>query len=194
MISFSQKVLEYKNSFKSVAEAIEKTNLLFDEKYFLGAKQSAKFTPPFIPGKIYSFYYKTPSEISDSRKFINRNPIVLCIDSFKSKDLGTILKGIDLVTVPPDFRVTVLGRIYDRFHNILESPNPSPLPINETNLKSLLIGTGHTQSIFGFKSDYFGEIYQITTDDWFKIPYLSKSFIEGLDLQGIYREYKLKLI
>lgn len=191
MKSFSQQVLEYKNSYKNLQEVINETNLFFDSNYFPGAKNKFKFNPPFIPGQIYSFAYKTPSIVSETRKFINRNPIVLCTDSFQNKDMGLIMKGIDLITVPPDVRVIILERIYDQFGLTLESGS-KPLPLTDDNLKKLLSDTGFNKSLFGFKTNYFGEIYTIKIEDWRKIAYLSKSFVEGLNLQGIYTEYKSK--
>jgi hypothetical protein len=191
MITFSQKVLEYKNSFRSLPEVINETNSFFDENYFPGAKIKTKFNTPFVPGQIYSFAYKTPSLLSKTRKFINRNPVVLCIDSFQNKEMGLIMKGIDLITVPPDIRVIILERIYDKFFSLIESGS-KPIPVTEDNLKNLLSDTGFDKSMFGFKTTYFGEIYRIVPEDWYKIPYLSKSFIEGMNLQGIYSLYKSK--
>jgi hypothetical protein len=191
MIKFSQKVLEYKNSYRSLPEVINETNSFFDENYFPGAKIKTKFNLPFVPGQIYSFAYKTPSLLSKSRKFINRNPVVLCTDSFQNKEMGLIMKGIDLITVPPDIRVIILERIYDKFFSLIESGS-KPIPVTEDNLKNLLSDTSFDKSVFGFKTTYFGEIYRITPEDWYKIPYLSKSFMEGLNLQGIYSLYKSK--
>lgn len=193
MTKFTGQVLEYKNSFSSISQAVNETNSLFEQKYFQGAKTEIKFQPPFIPGQIYSFFYKTPSVVDRERKFINRNPLVLCIDSFQNKDSGLILKGIDLIVVPPDFRVKILERIYDNFLPMLET-GITPLPLTSQTLSSLLGDTGYSASVFGFRTSYFGEIYTVDLNDWCKIPYLGKSFVEGLNLQGIYTEYKSKLI
>lgn len=191
MKPFSQQVLEYKNSYRNLQEVINETNRFFDENYFPGAKNKTKFNPPFIPGQIYSFAYKTPSVVSESRKFINRNPIVLCTDSFQNKDMGLIMKGIDLITVPPDIRVIILERIFNQFPFLLET-GTKPLPLTDDNLKKLLSDTGFNKSLFGFKTNYFGEIFTVNIHDWCKIAYLGKSFVEGLNLQGIYTEYKSK--
>jgi hypothetical protein len=189
---YSEKVLEYKDSFENLSQAVKSVDLLFDSKYYPNSKGNSTFKPPFLPGQIYSFSYKTTSKLSDERKFINRNPVVLCTDSFDNKD-GLILKGIDLITVPPNFRLEILKRIYDQFINELTSGR-TPLPLNDKNLSSFLSGTGYQQSVFGFKTSFFGDVYTVSIEDWPKLPYLSKSFIEGMNLQGIYTEYKSKLI
>jgi hypothetical protein len=191
MINFSRKVLEYKNSYVSLSEVIKETNDFFDKNYFPGASVKTKFNPPFVPGQIYSFEYRTPSTISENRKYINRNPVVICTDSFQSKEIGFIMKGIDLITVPPDIRVTILERIYDKFLSVIES-GFKPIPVTDEILKNLLSDTGFSKSLFGFRVKYFGEIYRIDPKDWCRIPYLSKSFVEGLNLQGIYNLYKMK--
>lgn len=192
MITFAQKVLEYKNSFKAVPEVIKETDLFFDKNYFPGARPKKKFNLPFIPGQIYSFAYKTPTKVSKERKFVNRNPVVLCTDFFQNKDMGLIMKGIDLVTVPPDFRVKILERVYDNF--LSDVVSGTPISLGDIDLKTILADTGYAKSLFGFKTSYFGDIFTVDIQDWCKIPYLSKSFIEGLNLQGIYTEYKSKLI
>lgn len=191
-MGYSEKVLEYKDSFEGLTQTVKSVDSLFDSKYYPNSKENSTFKPPFFSGQIYSFSYKTISKLSDERKFINRNPVVLCTDSFNNKE-GLILKGIDLITVPPNFRLEILKRIYDVFLKDLTSGG-IPLPLNDKNLSSFLSGTGYQQSLFGFKTSFFGDVYTVSIEDWPKLPYLSKSFIEGSTLQSIYTEYKKKLI
>ena len=197
MITYSQRVLEYKNSAKNIDELVNKTNSLFEEKYFNPSKSAKSFSLPFIPGEIYSFYYKTPTEISKDRSFINRNPIVLCTESIKNTEGDLILKGIDLVVVPMDLRVKIIGRIYDNFYSLIQSNSEgkiNPLPLTNSNLKKLLSDTGYENASFGFKTSFFDNITSVSLDDWPYIPYLTKAYIEGMNLKGIYTEYKSKLI
>jgi hypothetical protein len=197
MITYSQRVLEYKNSAKNIDELVNKTNSLFEEKYFNPSKSAKSFSLPFIPGEIYSFYYKTPTKISKDRSFINRNPIVLCTESVKNTEGDLILKGIDLVVVPMDLRVKIIGRIYDNFYSLIQSNSEgkiNPLPLTNSNLKKLLSDTGYENASFGFKTSFFDNITSVSLDDWPYIPYLTKAYIEGMNLKGIYTEYKSKLI
>lgn len=201
-MTYPELVLEYKRGFKNVSDLISNTDEIFASKYFPGGKSDKKFSLPFIPGEIYSFSYVTDTQLSENRKFINRNPIVLCIDSFVTKENGLVFRGIDLITVPPEYRLQILGKIYDTFIQIIEKNqshyteggNVTAVPLTNQNLKSLLSNTGYASSVFGFKTKFMREISILDLDDWEKMPYLKKSMIEGLDLQGIYSEYQSKLI
>jgi hypothetical protein len=201
-MSYSDRLLEYKKEFKSTGDLVSDTDQIFSEKYFSGGKSSKKFTPPFIPGEIYSFTYNTDTKLSESRKFINRNPVVLCVDSFALKDRGLILKGIDLVVVPPEQRMLILSKVYDTFSLIIEKnqlhytkgSNLTPVPLTDKNLKGLLKGTGYEQAVTGFKTQFMKEMSVLDLADWYKLPYLRKSLIEGIDLKEIYTEYQSKLI
>jgi hypothetical protein len=201
-MKYSESALKYKKEFKSVSDLVSETDETFKKKYFRGGKSEKVFSSPFIPGQIYSFYYNTDSELSEKRPFINRNPIVLCTDTFRKKEYGTVLKGIDLVTVPPPYKIQILSKIYDSFSNTIErneeaSKNGgaiSPIQLKDSLLERALNGTGYKKSVFGFKASFMQEIKILDLEDWYKIPYLRYSEIEGLDLQGIYSEYESKLI
>jgi hypothetical protein len=197
MIPYSQEVLQYKNSYKNLSEVVSKTNSKFSEKYYRDAKPEKPFSLPFIPGQIYSFFYKTTSKITPERTFINRNPVVLCTESFQNKEGELILKGIDLITVPPDLRMIILERIYNSFYyniNPGSYENPKPILLNHETLKKILTDTGYSSSLFGFRTKFFGEIFTVDVKDWIMLPYLTESLIEGTNLQGIYTTYKSKLI
>jgi hypothetical protein len=201
-MSYSNSLLDYKKGFKNVSDLVSDADRVFTEKYFGGGKSSKKFSPPFIPGEIYSFTYNTDTKISDSRKFIDRNPIVLCIDSFALKERGLILKGIDLVVVPPEQRMLILSKVYDTFSTIIEKnqlhytkgSNITPVPLTDKNLKGLLVNSGYEHAVTGFKTQFMKEMSVLDLEDWYKLPYLRKALIEGMDLKGIYTEYQSKLI
>jgi hypothetical protein len=202
MKKYSESVLEYKNSFKNTQDLVSNTDKLFEDKYFGDEKANKKFFPPFIPGQIYSFYYATDSKVNEKRKFINRNPIVLCLDSYKSKKDGIILKGIDLITVPPLRKIEIISKVFDNFNNTItknydaysKGGNIEPLPLNASFLERFMAGTGYNGSVFGFKANFIQKIKIVDLEDWFKLPYLRFSMIEGLQTQGIYKEYESKLI
>ena len=201
-MKYSESVLSYKSEYKNMSDLVKNTDDVFFSKYFPGGTSSKRFSLPFIPGEIYSFTYNTDSKITKKRPFINRNPIVLCLDSYKNEKYGLILRGIDLLTIPPDIRMEVLTRIHDNFYSDIEKneksystgARPSPLALSDKNLNSLLIGTGYENSVFGFKVNFIRDPHILDLDDWYKLPYLRKNMVEGLDLQGIYSSYRSKLI
>jgi len=197
-MSYKDLVIEYKNSAKSVQEISAKTDQFFEEKYFKGKGSKKKFSLPLIPGEIYSFEYKTDSKISKSRIFINRNPIVLCTGSYENNGKELIIRGIDLVCVPPEYRVKILEKIYDTFSDKIETNqkglSPVALPLTYMNLKNLLSETGYESAVFGFKVRFMDNPHILDMEDWVKLPYLRKYMVEGLGIQGIYSQYQTKLI
>jgi hypothetical protein len=201
-MTYQESVLEYKKEFNSIAEVVKNTDDIFSQKYFSGGSSEKTFSPPFIPGEIYSFPYPTDSQVTEKRKFIDRNPVVLCTDSHQTNENGVILMGIDLIVVPPEYRIKILGKVYDNFSTMIEKNQNhyvkggaiTPLPLTNVNLKKMLTGTGYESALFGFKTNYIREIHILDLEDWYKIPYLRKSQVEGLDIAGIYKEYQSKLI
>jgi hypothetical protein len=197
MKNFGELIKEYCVEYKTQQDRIKESNDFFAKNYLENSKYSS-FTLPFVPGIIYSFEYKTPSKISEKRKFINRNPIFLFVNYSKTLANENILYGIDLSTIPYEIREIILSRIWDGFKDqIVKNTDPkktkSPLPLSPTNLDSILNKTGYKESIFGFKYDYFSNIKEIKSEDWVRIPYLELNTFEGLSSFGIYKEYKSKL-
>ena len=199
---YSDLVLTYKNSIEAGKDIFTETNLYFNNTYFYSNKELLKFSPPFIPGTIYSFDYLTDTKIDENRKFIDRRPLILCTSIYENPSAGTIVEGIDLITVPHRLRVDVIGRIYDQFYSQIESNYKSfetgggisPVNLKKPVLESLLKNTGYSFSLFGFKYRFMRNPRIISSKDWSKIPYLSTCNIEGLGLQMIYKEYQSKLI
>lgn len=195
-------VLKYKEDETSSRNIFTSTNDLFLSKYFKNDSPDISFVPPFIPGEIYSFRYLTDSEISKKRPFVDRMPLVICTDVFNTLESGTVIKGIDLITVPNIIRVDIIERIYDNFYEQLLANKNSyergsakvPVNLKDPVLKNILKGTGYLNSHFGFKYKFIKNVKVISMEDWPKIPYLSFNMIEGLSIQGIYNEYRSKLI
>lgn len=195
-------VLKYKEDETSSRNIFTSTNDLFLSKYFKNDSPDISFVPPFIPGEIYSFRYLTDSEISKKRPFVDRMPLVICTDVFNTLESGTVIKGIDLITVPNIIRVDIIERIYDNFYEQLLANKNSyekgsakvPVNLKDPVLKNILKGTGYLNSYFGFKYKFIKNVKVISMEDWPKIPYLSFNMIEGLSIQGIYKEYRSKLI
>lgn len=195
-------VLKYKEDETSSGNTFASTNDLFLNKYFKNDSPDISFIPPFVPGEIYSFRYLTDSEISKKRPFVDRMPLVICTDVFNTLESGTIIKGIDLITVPNIIRVDIIERIYDNFYEQLlvnknsyeNGSTKVPVNLKDPVLKNILKGTGYLNSYFGFKYKFIKNVKVISMEDWPKIPYLSFNMIEGLSIQGIYNEYRSKLI
>jgi len=197
MKSFGELIKEYSTEYKTQQDRIKESNDFFSKNYLENSKYSS-FALPFVPGIIYSFGYKTPSKITEKRKFINRNPIFLFINYSKNESGENILYGIDISTIPYEIREILLGRIWDGFSDqIVKNTDPkktkTPLPLSPLNLDTILNKTGYKNSIFGFKYEYFSNIKEIKSGDWVRIPFLELNTFEGLSSFEIYKEYKSKL-
>lgn len=199
MKKYSEHVLDYKKSFKDIPDIVKNTDTVFRNKYFSEFSDSRitpNFYPPFISGQIYSFRYNTDSKLSDDRNFINRNPILLFIEKIKHPKYGEITRGLDLITVPPMDKIEILSLIFDEFHSLLKRNSDSYEkkgilePIPKRDIDKILDKTGSKNSIFGFKNVFISDINILSLEDWFKLPYLKFSAIQGLDIQGIYKRYR----
>lgn len=199
---YSDLVLSYKGSIEPGKNIFVETDSYFISTYFSGGKEKIMFRPPFIPGTIYSLDYLTDTKLSETRKFIDRRPLILCTGVHQNSNSGSIVEGIDLITVPPRIRVDIIGRVYDQFYQQIESNYKSlemggailPLNLKKPILDALLRNTGYNESLFGFKYKFMRNPRIVSTKDWDKIPYISVGSIEGLSLQTIYKEYQSKLI
>lgn len=197
MKNFEELIKEYSSEYKTQQERIKKSNDFFSKNYLNNSKYSS-FSLPFVPGMIYSFEYKTPTPISEKRKFINRNPILLFLNYTKSEKGENIIHGMDLSTIPYEIREIILSRIWDSFKIEISKDTESqkiksPLPLSSSNLENILVKTGYRKSIFGFKYGYFSNIKEIKSEDWVRIPYLELNTFDGLSSFEIYKEYKSKL-
>ena len=199
---YSDLVLEYKDSIEIGKNIFVETDLYFSDNYFFSNKEIIQFKPPFIPGTIYNFNYLTDTRLSETRKFMDRRPLILCTNVYQNPSSGTIIEGIDIITVPPRIRIDVIGNFYNQFYSQVESNYLSfqsggaitPVNLKKPILENLLRNTGYNFSLFGFKYKFIRNPRIISNKDWAKIPYLTDSNIEGLSLQTIYKEYQSKLI
>ena len=197
MKNFEELLNEYSSEYKSQQERIRISNDFFSKNYIENSKYSS-FNLPFVPGMIYSFQYRTPTKITEKRKFINRNPIFLFLNYSKTLSNENILHGIDLSTIPYDIRQIILMRIWDSFKDTIiknsqSDRNRSALSLSVSNMDSILNKTGYRKSIFGFKYEYFYNTKEIKSEDWVRIPFLELNTFEGLSSFEIYKEYKSKL-
>lgn len=200
-MEFREKIIEYRSQASSVSSLSTKTDMFFLEKYGNRGKGGlVKFNGTLIPGSIYFFNYNTDSKIGEKIKFIDRNPLVLYLSSEKVGE-DTIAKCLDLITVPPDQRVEILQRFWNKFSPVMEEntkksskgENPSPIRLSSDDLSSLFKGTGYKFSLGGFKVKFISEVKFIEPEDWHKIPYIKYSSVQGMPINEIYTNYKSKL-
>ena len=196
-----EQIIKYREEAGSVSALSTKTDLYFLDKYGLSGKGSSyKYNGTLIPGNIYFFSYETDSQISDKVKFINRNPLVLYISSEKVGQ-EIIIKCIDLSITPPEQRVQILQSLYEKFSNVLENnekkslkgESPDPILLTSKDLPRIFKDSGYNFSFVGFKFKFMDQIKPIDYEDWYKIPYLKYTLIQGTSINEIYNDYRSKL-
>jgi len=200
-MDFREQIIEYRKSATSVSSLSTSTDLYFLEKYGVDGKGAEyKFDGTLIPGSIYFFSYETNSELSDKSPFINRNPLILYISSEKIGE-DIVVKSIDLTTTPPEQRLEILQKFWDQFQPSIEEGikktetgnAPNPIRIDSKSISRLFSGTGYSSSSVGFKYRFMKNIRWIDYSDWYKLPFLKYSSIQGLSINEIYTNYRSKL-
>jgi len=200
-MDFREQIIEYRKSATSVSSLSTSTDLYFLEKYGVDGKGAEyKFDGTLIPGSIYFFSYETNSELSDKSPFINRNPLILYISSEKIGE-DIVVKSIDLTTTPPEQRLEILQKFWDQFQPSIEEGikktetgnAPNPIRIDSKSISRLFSGTGYSSSSVGFKYRFMKNIKWIDYSDWYKLPFLKYSSIQGLSINEIYTNYRSKL-
>ena len=189
-MSFSKDSLKYKEQFISQADTVSKTDDYFIKTYVKNenaGSASVGFSGNFTPGKIYIFNYNKSAEENDG-KFVSKIPVVLALNFLKNKN-GSQLYGIDLVTVPPSERMSILERIYD----YLVTKDWNPASLGKDNVGKLLNGTGYKSSCFYYSAKRISEISEVQNADWHKLPFASFALLEGSTPIKIYSDYRSKL-
>jgi len=200
-MEFREKIIEYRKGSSSIASLSTKTDIYFLEKYGNNGKGgNIKYTGILFPGSIYFFKYNPDSKPNEKIKFIDRNPLILYISSEKvGQDI--IVKSIDLTITPPEQRLQILQNFWDKFKDILESNEkkirkgefPEPIRLTSKDLPRLFEGTGYNFSFTGFKLKFMESIKMVDYEDWHKLPYLKYSLVQGIPINEIYNDYRLKL-
>lgn len=197
MKSFLEQVRVYRESAQSISMLSTETNSFYLKKYGvdeIGGDQI--FNGSYIPGKIYVGEYLTRTALSSSIKYINRFPTFLFISREKF-NASYIIKCIDLNIIPPESRGLLLTRFFDEFFPIIKrnstNPEQEPIILKSNSLNTLFSGTGYKSAVVGFKPEYLRSVKIIDYSDWCKIPYLSAHSIQGISIDLIYKNYRMKL-
>jgi hypothetical protein len=196
-----EQIIKYREEAPSLSALAAKTDVSFLEKYGIrGEGSSYKYTGTLIPGNLYFFNYETDSKLSEKVKYIDRNPLIFYISAEKVGQ-DTVVKGIDLTLTPPENRVEIIQRIWDKFTGTIEEGiqsvkkggQPSQIRLDSGDLSSLLKGTGYNSSVVGFKFKFMTNIKWVDYSEWAKIPFLKYTLVQGISINEIYSNYRSKL-
>jgi len=197
---------DYLHENKSFMNAVKDSYEMYLDKYakMTGPDQpEEKFdTKVLVPGKIYSFLYKT-NEKPDPKKrpVIDRRPIFLSM-GMVLQDRIVLETGIDLMMIPPKVRPIFLDRVWHFFKSTIKE-NEENLSDGKKGRKALKLNYAVASKIFdklgwqmaytGFDRKKMGNIAIIDYDDWVALVPLYTRGLQGTPVQKIYENYMKRM-
>jgi hypothetical protein len=192
MKTFNQYLGEYRDSLVGTGTSLQEASFLFWLKNFVN--QPEPMNPAeLITGKIYSFeYFDT---LTKEKKFINKRPIVFFTEN-KKETTRDLIKGIDLILMPPGLRISLLEQIFsvyqEQIKRNMESRNTRdqiPLKTDFSVINEIFYGMPFKNSFRSWDIKKIRDIKEISYENWAKIPYLLTRSIEGMPIEEIYKKY-----
>lgn len=193
MESFSKSFEEYKLSISGLSSPQEESFINWVNKY---VNQNSIFNPnEFLQGKVYSFEYN--DKLDKNKSFINKRPVVFFTgyDNYEKKNL---FNGIDLILIPPLFRIAFFTRIQSVYQDQIEknlkmsergeSRGQSSLRVDYQSMDSIMKGIPFKHSYRSWDLKKVRDVIEIPYEDWTKIVYLDTRSIEGARLNEIYNK------
>lgn len=192
MKAFNIEFQEYKQSVSGLS-SLSEDSFTYWVHNFVNKKE--EFNPfNFLIGKIYSFEYM--DKIDKNKKFINKRPVVFFTGFLDNTKLT--FSGIDLILMPPIFRIAFLTRIKSVFQSQIET-NIKKIAeggkLDQIQLKSDYNNLNLIMQGIPFKNPYRSwdikkvrDIKEISYEDWTKIVYLHTRSIEGDSIEEIYNK------
>jgi len=193
MRAFKQEFDEYKLTLSGLTSPQEESFMFWFKKY---VNQRTQFNPlNFLGGKVYSFEYN--DKLEGRKKFINKRPVIFFIgyDNYEKKNL---FNGIDLVLIPPIFRLAFFMRIQSVFMDILEKNiakekngdgrDQVPFKMDYQILDNILRGIPYKHAYRSWDLKKVRDVMEIPYEDWTRIVYLDTRSIEGTQLSEIYNK------
>lgn len=193
---FKKRFEDYKLSVSGLSSLAEESFLFWVNNY---NNPMSDFNPlNFLPGKVYSFEY---NDVLDKGKgFINRRPVIFFTgyDNYEKKNL---FNGIDLILIPPYFRLEFFTRIQSVYQDqiernikkeeIGEGRDQSPLKVDYQTLDIILKGVPYKHSYRSWDLKKVRGVKEIPLEDWTRIVYLNTRSIQGTQLDEIYNKIKI---
>ena len=194
MKSFKSIFNEYKQSL-SKATSLYEESFLYWVKNYVNKKENLFNPYNFLPGKIYSYEYV--DELKKDKKFINKRPIVFFI-GFTNPNNRYIFSGVDLILIPPLYRLEFLARIYSVYERQIEEnikrvskgsfKDQIPLKIDYQIMNIIMKDIPFKNAYMMWNIKKIRDVKEIFYEDWTKIVYLHTRSIEGCKIEEIYNK------
>ena len=190
---FKQKFEDYRLSMSGLSSLPEESFMFWFKKF---VNKNSQFNPlNFLQGKVYSFEYN--DKLEKGKKFINRRPVVFFTgyDNYENKNL---FSGLDLVLIPPIFRLAFFERVQSVFQDqiernlkkeeIGEGRDQLPLKTEYQIMENILRGIPYKHAYRSWDLKKVRDVMEIPFEDWTRIVYLDTRSIEGTQLIEIYNK------
>ena len=193
MEQFKKSFQDYKLSVSGLSSLTEASFIHWTKNYI---NQKDQFNPlNFLPGKVYSFEYN--DKLEKGKSYINKRPVIF-FTGYQNYENKNLFMGMDLILIPPIFRLAFFTRIQSVFHdqiekNIKMSDNGEergqiPLRTEYQILDTILKGIPFKHSYRSWDLKKVRDVIEIPFHDWTKIVYLDTRSIEGTQLNEIYNK------
>jgi hypothetical protein len=193
MKSFNQQFEDYKLELVG-KESLAEESFLYWAKNFLN-KPSPLNPKDLLTGKIYTFEYL--DRLEKQKKFINKRPVIF-FSGFETKGENNLLRGIDLILVPPVIRLPFFNRIISVYESQIrkntelqergEIRDQIKLKTDFETLDLILSGIPFKNSYRSWDLKKIRDLREIPYRDWTKIVYLYTRSIEGTQIEEIYKK------
>ena len=190
---FKQKFEDYRLSMSGLSSLPEESFMFWFKKF---VNKNSQFNPlNFLQGKVYSFEYN--DKLEKGKKFINRRPVVFFTgyDNYENKNL---FSGLDLVLIPPIFRLAFFERVQSVFQDQIErnlkkeeigdGRDQLPLKTEYQIMENILRGIPYKHAYRSWDLKKVRDVMEIPFEDWTRIVYLDTRSIEGTQLIEIYNK------
>lgn len=193
MEQFKKSFEDYKLSVSGLSSLTEASFIHWTKNYI---NQKDQFNPlNFLPGKVYSFEYN--DKLEKGKSYINKRPVIF-FTGYQNYENKNLFMGMDLILIPPVFRLAFFTRIQSVFQdqiekNIKMSDNGEqrgqiPLKTDYQVLDTILRGIPFKHSYRSWDLKKVRDVIEIPFHDWTKIVYLDTRSIEGTQLNEIYNK------
>jgi len=190
---FRKKFEEYKFSVSGLTSLPEEAFMHWVKNY---VNKNSQFNPlNFLQGKVYSFAYN--DKLEDGKKFINKRPVIFFTgyDNYEKKNL---FNGLDLILIPPVFRLSFFERVQSVFQDQLEKNiqrqergegrDQIPFKTDYQTMDIILKGIPYKHAYRSWDLKKVRDVVEIPFEDWTRIIYLDTRSIEGTQLNEIYNK------
>jgi hypothetical protein len=190
---FKKRFEEYKLSISGLSSPQEESFMFWFNKF---VNKNTQFNPlDFLSGKVYSFEYN--DKLEGGKKFINKRPVVF-FTGYDNYERKNIFSGLDLILIPPIFRMYFFERVQSVFQDQIErnirkdengeGRDQSPLKTDYQIMESILKGIPYKHSYRSWDLKKVRGVVEIPFEDWTRIVYLDTRSIEGTQLIEIYNK------